>query len=41
MRRLDSAGGIERVELVDAAAAYELDLETVFSVVRSDFISVY
>ena len=41
MQRLSSAGVIEGVESVAEAAAYELELEAVLSVVRRDFISVF
>ena len=41
VRCLSSVGGIEGVESVAAAAAYELGLEAVLSAVRRAFVSAY
>ena len=41
MQHLASSGGIEGVESAAAAAAYEVELEVVLSVVRTTFISAY
>ena len=41
MRRLDSDVVIEGMESVEAAAAYELEMEAALRVVRRDYIYAY